>query len=313
MNYCICPSVNDRFVEDGGRFDTVHAMKKQESKYPKHDPLHQQMYDDDRTSLPLHIIDIDEVCRDKMCEWSYQIVDFCKFSRESVDIAMNYLDRFLLTTAGASALQDRNIYQLTAMTALYSAIKIHERQALSPKVVSQLSRGIYNDCQITEMEAVLLTALEWKLHPPTAISFVRELLTALPARLMDDSMKDTILEIAQMQTELSVSNYRFIETPSSTVAFCAIMNALECCGYDMERFNAINSILAKAIGLQDSQCVSVVETQIALFVACPVNATSCASVMSSDDSHQDVKKLHMSPTRRTSFHESPRSTLSPAQ
>lgn len=312
MNYSISTSVKDRFIEVGS-FDTVHAMRRQELKYPKQDPLHQQMHDDDRTYLPLHIIDIDEVCRDKMCEWSYQIVDFCKFSRESVDVAMNYLDRFLLTAAGTSALQDRNIYQLAAMTSLYSAIKIHERQALSPKVVSQLSRGIYIDSQITEMEAALLTALEWKLHPPTAISFVRELLSALPAHLIDESMKDTIAEIAQVQTEMAVSDYRFIETPSSTVAFCAILNALECCGYDVERSKAIISILAKAIGVQDPQCVFVVETQIALFTVCPVNATSCASVNSSEDPHQDVKKLHMSPARRTSFHESPRSTLSPAQ
>jgi Cyclin, N-terminal domain/Cyclin, C-terminal domain len=310
-----CSTLNDmdnRCIVDGS-FDTVHAMRRQEAKYPRQDPLHQQMHDDDRTCLPQHIIDVDEVCRDKMCEWSYQIVDFCKFSRESVDIAMNYLDRLLLTAAGASALQDRNIYQLAAMTALYSAIKIHERQALSPKVVSQLSRGIYTDCQITEMETTLLKALAWKLHPPTAISFVRELLAALPTHLLDASMKDTVFEISQVQTELAVSDYRFIETPSSTVAFCAILNALECCGYDLKRLNAIISTLAEAIGLFDPQCVTVVETQIALYAACPVNAASCASIMSSDDYNRDVKKLHMSPARRTSFHESPRSALSPAQ
>lgn len=312
MNCSTITIMNDCSMKDGS-FDTVRAMRRQEAKYPKRDPLHQQMRDDDHHCSPLHSIDIDEVCRDKMCEWSYQIVDFCKFSRESVDIAMNYLDRFLLTTAGASALQDRNIYQLASMTALYSAIKIHERQALSPKVVSQLSRGIYNDCQITEMEAALLKALEWKLHPPTAISFVRELLAALPTHFMDASMKDAIFEIAQVQTDLAVSDYRFIETASSTVAFCAILNAMECCCFDAKRYDAISATLAKAIGLFDPQCVSVVETQIALYAACPGNATSCVPIMSCDDSHQDVKKMHVLPDRRASFHESPRSTLSPAQ
>ena len=106
-------------------------------------PLHHEGAADDSSSH------VDEICRFKMCEWSFQIVDFCKFHRESVDIAMNYLDRFLLTKVGQAALQDRNVYQLVAMTCLYSAIKIHERQALSPAVVSQLSRGVYTAEQAT--------------------------------------------------------------------------------------------------------------------------------------------------------------------
>ena len=197
-------------------------MCKQEGSYKKHDPLHLQQEEllNDVNKLPLHI-DIDEVCRDKMCEWSYQIVDFCKFNRESVDIAMNYLDRFILTTNGVDAIQNRNVYQLAAMTSLYSAIKIHERQALSPKVVSQLSRGLYTEDQIIEMESKILHGLQWKLHPPTAFSFVRELLAAIPDQVFDENQRALILDVSQIQTELAVCDYRFIETPTSLIAFCA--------------------------------------------------------------------------------------------
>ena len=38
---------------------------------------------------------VDEDCRVKMCEWCYQVVDFCKFRRETVGIGMSYLDRYL--------------------------------------------------------------------------------------------------------------------------------------------------------------------------------------------------------------------------
>ena len=38
---------------------------------------------------------VNELCRQKMCEWSYRIVDHCKGSRELVAIAQNYVDRFL--------------------------------------------------------------------------------------------------------------------------------------------------------------------------------------------------------------------------
>jgi hypothetical protein len=38
---------------------------------------------------------VDDLCRQKMCEWSYRIVDHFSGSRELVAIAQNYVDRFL--------------------------------------------------------------------------------------------------------------------------------------------------------------------------------------------------------------------------
>jgi hypothetical protein len=38
---------------------------------------------------------VDQLCRQKMCEWSYRIVDHFNGSRELVAIAQNYVDRFL--------------------------------------------------------------------------------------------------------------------------------------------------------------------------------------------------------------------------
>jgi hypothetical protein len=238
--------------------------------YKKYDPLRQQGMEHTHENA------IDEICRDKMCEWSYQIVDFCKFHRESVDIAMNYLDRFLLTEFGRSALYDRNVYQLVAMTCLYSAIKIHERQALSPTVVSQLSRGVYSAQQIAETEVTILHALQWQLHPPTALSFVRELITALPMEIIPDSIKDSIFEITQKQTELAVSDYRFIETPMSTVAYCSILNALQCCGYRFSTgvVGAIRTVMECAIGLTDPYCSNVMGIQKLLSTVCPIAETT---------------------------------------
>ena len=254
-------------------FDTVRAMCQQEKlAYQKVDPLrgaplHHEGAADDSSSH------VDEICRFKMCEWSFQIVDFCKFHRESVDIAMNYLDRFLLTKVGQAALQDRNVYQLVAMTCLYSAIKIHERQALSPAVVSQLSRGVYTAEQVIATEVTLLHALQWKLHPPTAFSFVRELLAALPSHILSEPMTETILEVAQKQTEFAVADYRFIEVPMSTIAYCSIMNALQCRGHCVLSTNDIGTIrtsFASAIGLTDADSVSpLTELEAILQTVCP--------------------------------------------
>jgi hypothetical protein len=249
--------------------------------YTKYDPLRQHIEHNQSIRNPncVNENDIDEICRDKMCEWSYQIVDFCKFHRESVDIAMNYLDRFLLTKYGEAALHDRNVYQLVAMTCLYSAIKIHERQALSPTVVSQLSRGVYSAQQIADTEVTLLHALQWQLHPPTAFSFVRELIAALPTDYIPDSIKESIFEIAQKQTELAVSDYRFIEIPMSTIAFCSIMNALHCCGnyFSGNVISTISTMMASAIGLRDPSCTYVMEAQRMLCTVCPISDFACTS------------------------------------
>jgi hypothetical protein len=249
--------------------DTIDAMRKQEETiYKRFDPLHLGL----KTNQALHI-DIDEICRNKMCEWSYQIVDFCKFNRESVDIAMDYLDRFLLTSYGSSALQDRNIYQLVAMTCLYTAIKVHERHALSPSVVSQLSRSIYTEQQIVQTEVLILHALQWQLHPPTAYSFVRELMSIIPKEYLpsNESIIESIFNVAQKQTEYAISNYRLIETPMSTIAYCAVLNALECCCCINRRtISIIDTILVNAIGLTDPYSSYMSDIRKILSTVCPI-------------------------------------------
>lgn len=323
-------------------YDTVRAMCQQEKyTYKKYDPLsHHFEYNQSlRNPNFVNDNDIDEICRDKMCEWSYQIVDFCKFHRESVDIAMNYLDRFLLTKFGQAALHDRNTYQLVAMTCLYSAIKIHERQALSPSVVSQLSRGVYSAQQIAETEVTLLHALQWQLHPPTAFSFVRELITALPTDYIPESIKESIFEITQKQTEFAVSDYRFIEIPMSTIAFCSIMNALRCCGNKVSAdvICIISTMMASAIGLTDPSCSYVIEIQRMLCTVCPISdfaytstllAHSCDDPLDYSTSTIDMEevleskrnrhgddgnvKIRTKQLRRTSFDTSPRSSTTVA-
>ena len=38
---------------------------------------------------------VDEICRQKMCEWSYRVIDHFNGRREIVAIAQNFVDRFL--------------------------------------------------------------------------------------------------------------------------------------------------------------------------------------------------------------------------
>lgn len=96
---------------------------------------------------------INEAWREKICEWSYQVVDHFDFSREIVSISMSFLDRYLSSTL---KLVDKKLFQLTAMTCLYLAIKLYEPGTLPMQAMIELSRGYFTVEQMTIMEMDIL-------------------------------------------------------------------------------------------------------------------------------------------------------------
>lgn len=94
---------------------------------------------------------ITEVWREKICEWSYQVIDHFDFSREVVSISMHYLDMYLATRP-----VNKKIFQLAAMTCLYLAVKLHEPGRLSMSSMIELSRGYFKHTQMAAMEMSIL-------------------------------------------------------------------------------------------------------------------------------------------------------------
>jgi hypothetical protein len=176
---------------------------------------------------------VDEDCRVKMTEWSYQVVDFCKFRRETVAIGMSFLDRYLSNAAGAHALLDRKTYQLAAMTTLYMAIKLHEPLEMETSLLADLSRGCYNEVEIAEMECDILKALGWRVMGPTPLSFVQHFLALLPSNI-HATVATAVMDYARFQTELAVSDYSFVVCPYSHIAIAAVLNAVD--GMDRSLF-----------------------------------------------------------------------------
>ena len=169
---------------------------------------------------------VDEDCRVKMCEWCYQVVDFCKFRRETVGIGMSYLDRYLCTLKGRDALCNRKQYQLAAMTALYIAIKLHEPLEMETSLLADLSRGCYTEMEFVDMEQTILQALKWRVNGPTALGFVQNFMALIPDSV-HPSVADVIMDYARYQTELAVSDHSFVATQPSDLALAAILNAME--------------------------------------------------------------------------------------
>lgn len=169
---------------------------------------------------------VDEDCRVKMCEWCYQVVDFCKFRRETVGIGMSYLDRYMCSKKGKKALGDRKEYQLVAMTCLYIAIKLHEPLEMETSLLADLSRGCYTEMEFANMEKCILEAIEWRVSGPTPLAFVLHFISFLPD-IISSSVIEAIFDYARYQTELAIGDHYFVKSKPSVVGMAALLNALE--------------------------------------------------------------------------------------
>eukprot|EP00579_Thalassiosira_antarctica_P009758 CAMPEP_0201908202 /NCGR_PEP_ID=MMETSP0903-20130614/383_1 /ASSEMBLY_ACC=CAM_ASM_000552 /TAXON_ID=420261 /ORGANISM="Thalassiosira antarctica, Strain CCMP982" /LENGTH=337 /DNA_ID=CAMNT_0048442493 /DNA_START=172 /DNA_END=1185 /DNA_ORIENTATION=+ len=164
---------------------------------------------------------INELWREKICEWCYQVVDHFDFNREVVSVAMSYLDRYLATRT-----VNRRIFQLAAMTALYLAIKLFEPGKLRMTSLIDLSRGYFTAEHIVTMEDSMLQSLHWHVHPPTPFAFCGDLMLLVSGDINPRARHD-VSELSRFMTELSVCDYWFVTKKPSSVALAAIINAIE--------------------------------------------------------------------------------------
>jgi len=192
---------------------------------------------------------VDTECRYKMARWAYQVVDFCNFENECVAYCMNYLDRFLMTPQGQEALEDRKIFQLTAMTCLYIAIKVHETVGIEPQILTSLSRGAYSEGQFEEMERKILVSIKWLLNPPTALSFLHQFLSLLPKNTLSEEDIEEIVELATFQIESAISSYTFVGLKASKLASAALKNSLQCSSSIAPSSHLLMGLIGKTSGI----------------------------------------------------------------
>ena len=161
--------------------------------------------------------------REKICHWSFNVIDHFDLSREVVAVSMSLFDRYLATRGnrcnGSTAL-------LASLTTLHIAIKVHEVRKIKISTLANLSRGQFGPRHIEDMEWMVLNTLKWKIHPPTSMSFLSHLLLLLPPQV-SDACKEEIYAMSRYITELSVCDSSFVEIDPSAVAFAAILNSLE--------------------------------------------------------------------------------------
>ncbi|KAL3773697.1 hypothetical protein ACHAW5_008239 [Stephanodiscus triporus] len=121
---------------------------------------------------------VDETSRRAMVTWLRQVQVALSLSPDTVWIATSILDRYLCSGKGGSslALEDRVKFQLAAITAFYTAVKIHEPVVLGIDMLLVVCRNAYAERDFVSMEMDVLSAIGWRVSCHTAMDYARALL-----------------------------------------------------------------------------------------------------------------------------------------
>lgn len=163
---------------------------------------------------------VDQLCREKMCEWSYRVCDHFRTTREVVAFAFSFLDRFIDRYNC-----DRTTFKLASMTAFFIATKMLNVKQISLCSLAELSRGEFEAEHISEMEKFILAKLEWRMNPPTVQAFIHYLRIVLPPA--DTCIQEELYQRAIFFAEISVYDYSFVTEERYLLAVACLLNAIE--------------------------------------------------------------------------------------
>eukprot|EP00563_Minutocellus_polymorphus_P002052 CAMPEP_0181041258 /NCGR_PEP_ID=MMETSP1070-20121207/11503_1 /TAXON_ID=265543 /ORGANISM="Minutocellus polymorphus, Strain NH13" /LENGTH=472 /DNA_ID=CAMNT_0023119357 /DNA_START=62 /DNA_END=1480 /DNA_ORIENTATION=- len=172
--------------------------------------------------------------RAQIAEWFFKVADSLSMSREIVAVAVSYLDRYLGTLDDPAAALSRRQFQLVCLTCLYVATKLYDHKILPPVSIVNLSRGCFTARDIEDMERTILDALQWRLSPPTPLTFAKHLLLLLPRTSVSRPVRRTVSDVAKYLTELAVIDYAFVGRKASSVGLAAVLTAMDVATYEFE-------------------------------------------------------------------------------
>ena len=179
--------------------------------------------------------------REQIVDWCYGIVDVLQLARLNVAVAMSIADRFMSNPNGLLVSQftpysfspqeirhNRTMFQLLAVSALYTTIKINEQVIFSAENFAAATQGMYTVEEIEAMERTILECLAWKVSAPTALEVGCTMLELMTPQVQDVIDLTGIIEDLAFQTECAVRDYHLVTTErTSTIAIMALLNAIK--------------------------------------------------------------------------------------
>ena len=182
------PSIFSSLTADAiSASESLSVMMEQERQcYFSNDYLPNELHCHDGDSSVTHSD------RTKIVFWMYSVIDHCQFDPETVAVAMGLVDRFLSrgkdNKITKQAVKNWWKYQLTAVSALYIAIKINESVAFDSDAFSAMSPDNYTAEEIKEMEMIILKGVEWRVWGPTSLQMANYILSLVFSRLHEDEL-----------------------------------------------------------------------------------------------------------------------------
>jgi hypothetical protein len=170
--------------------------------------------------------------REKICQWTYNVVDTYDLPREIVALSLDYFDRYLATRGNQG---NGTLALLVSLTTLHIAMKIHSSSGtFKLQKLAELSRGQFGPRHIEQMEWQIMMALSFKLHPPTLFQFVSYYLMLFPSEVSNiqatspnHAVRKELFEVSIYLAELSVCDSFFVTYPSSIISLAALSNVMD--------------------------------------------------------------------------------------
>ncbi|WCJ17757.1 CYCLIN D3 1 [Euphorbia peplus] len=126
------------------------------------------------------------ISRQEAIEWMLKVNSFYGFSNLTSILAINYLDRFISSPSYNNNQRDDNkknkpwMIQLVAVTCLSLAAKVEETQVpLLLDLQVEDTKYVFEAKTIQRMELLVLSSLQWKMHPVTPLSFLHHIIRRL--------------------------------------------------------------------------------------------------------------------------------------
>ncbi|CAI0445767.1 unnamed protein product [Linum tenue] len=170
--------------------------------------------------------------RRRAVEWMVNVSTHYGFSTLTSVLAINYLDRFLATPCYQ---KDKPwMIQLVAVTCLSLAAKVEETDVpLLLDLQIEETKYVFEAKTIQRMELLVLSALGWKMHPVTPISFVDHIVRRLGLK---SNVHWEFLNRCHHLLLCLVSDSRSVRYKASVLATATMMHVID----QVEHFNPID-------------------------------------------------------------------------
>lgn len=159
-----------------------------------------------------------------MVNWSQEIVLSLGLERSCTERAFYLFDLYLATRQKAEAASiSREMFQLYSITLLYTSIKLYSSKTLSVDDMTKICGGIYDKKDIESAEMHMLEALDWKLWPPLASSFVQDLIVLIPE--CSSVQRQRIYQRSLDVIDLAMADSSLVGKRQSNIAVASVIAA----------------------------------------------------------------------------------------